>query len=179
VAERDRASPDGERLYACDYARRHVLTMERDGTGPAVFCESPRGAADGLAVDVEGGVWIALGDGGGVARFTPGGELDVVVDVPADFVLALSGYEQDDTLFKLAGVQLRGDCHAPLLDERTTQSSVPNLYIIGTAVGGTQDKYTVFIENCHVHIPRVLAAITGTPMPATVAADAPIGPPET
>jgi hypothetical protein len=26
-------SPDGERLYASDYARRHVLTMERDGTG--------------------------------------------------------------------------------------------------------------------------------------------------
>ena len=115
---------------------------------------------------------------------TPGGLFSSgaqagTVDVPADFVLALIGYEQDDTLFKLAGVELRGDCNAPLLDERTMQSSVPNLFVIGTAVGGTQDKYTVFIENCHVHIPRVLAAITGTQMPSTLTADAPIGPPET
>jgi thioredoxin reductase (NADPH) len=100
-------------------------------------------------------------------------------DVPADFVLALIGYEQDNTLFKLAGAELRGDCNAPALDERTMQSSVHNLYVIGTAVGGTQDKYTVFIENCHVHVPRVLAAITGTQLPASVTADVPIGPPET
>jgi len=100
-------SPDGERLYACDYARRHVLTMERDGTGPAVFCDPPRGAADGLAVDVEGGVWIALGDGGGVARFTPGGELDVVVDVPADFVSSLS-FSGTDVLITTIGTLFRG-----------------------------------------------------------------------
>ena len=35
-------------------------------------------------------MWIALGDGGGVARFTPDGELDAVVDLPADFVSSLS-----------------------------------------------------------------------------------------
>jgi thioredoxin reductase (NADPH) len=81
-------------------------------------------------------------------------------EVDADFVLALIGYEQDDTLFKLAGVQMRSECHTPVLDEKTMLSSVPNLYIIGTAVGGTQDKYTVFIENCHVHVARVLSAIT-------------------
>ena len=81
-------------------------------------------------------------------------------EVEADFVLALIGYEQDDKLFKLAGVEMRGDCFAPSLDEKSMLSSVPNLYIIGTAVGGTQDKYTVFIENCHVHVARVIAAIT-------------------
>jgi thioredoxin reductase len=55
--------------------------------------------------------------------------------VAADFVLALIGYEQDDTLFRLAGVALSGDCRAPLIDERTMRSSVPNVYVIGTAVG--------------------------------------------
>jgi sugar lactone lactonase YvrE len=86
-------SPAGDRLYVCDYARRQVVTMGLDGSAPEVFCTSPKGAADGLAVDVEGGVWVALGDAGGVARFTAGGELDTVVDVPADFVssLAFSG----------------------------------------------------------------------------------------
>jgi thioredoxin reductase (NADPH) len=89
----------------------------------------------------------------------------VTRDVPADFVLSLIGYEQDATLFKLAGVQLRGDCQAPAFDERTMETSVPGLHVIGTAVGGTQDKYSVFIENCHVHVGRVLAAVTGAAAP--------------
>jgi sugar lactone lactonase YvrE len=33
-----------------------------------------RRGGDGLAVDREGGVWVALGDAGGVARFCPDGE---------------------------------------------------------------------------------------------------------
>jgi thioredoxin reductase (NADPH) len=93
-------------------------------------------------------------------------------DVPADFVLALIGYEQDNTLFKLAGVQLVGNCAAPAYDDRTMQTNVPGLYVAGTAVGGTQDKYRVFIENCHVHVDRILAALTGAappPEPAPLA----------
>ena len=31
----------------------------------------------------------------------------------------------------------------------------------GTVTGGTQEKYTVFIENGHVHIDRIVAAVTG------------------
>ncbi len=99
--------------------------------------------------------------------------------LPADFVLALIGYEQDNTLFKKAGLELDGGCGAPALDDRTMQGSVPGLYVIGTAVGGTQDKYTVFIENCHVHVARVLAAITGTALPSTTPAETPVGAPET
>ena len=88
-------------------------------------------------------------------------------DVPADFVLALIGYRQDNALFKLAGVELRGDCGAPAYNEQTMETNVPGIYVAGTAVGGTQDKYRVFIENCHVHVDRILAALTGaTPPPA-------------
>ena len=93
-------------------------------------------------------------------------------DVPADFVLALIGYEQDNTLFKLAGVQLVGDCGAPAYDDRTMETNVSGIYVAGTAVGGTQNKYTVFIENCHVHVDRIVAALTGAappPAPATLA----------
>jgi hypothetical protein len=32
-------------------------------------------------------------------------------------------------------------------------------------VGGTQDKYRVFIENCHVHVERILNALTGVAPP--------------
>ena len=93
-------------------------------------------------------------------------------DVAADFVLKLIGYEQDNTLFKLAGVKLLGDCGAPAYDDRTMETNVPGLFVAGTAVGGTQDKYTVFIENCHVHVDRIVAALTGAappPSPAPLA----------
>jgi thioredoxin reductase (NADPH) len=86
-------------------------------------------------------------------------------DVPADFVLLLLGYVQDNRLFKMAGVQLEGESSAPVFDARTMETNVPGLYVAGTAVGGTQDKYRVFIENCHVHVGRILAALTGAPPP--------------
>jgi thioredoxin reductase (NADPH) len=93
-----------------------------------------------------------------------------VFDVPADFVLLLIGYEQDNTLFKLAGVELRGDCRAPVYDENTMETNVPGIYVAGTAIAGTQDKYRVFIENCHVHAERIVAALTGSSPPAAPAA---------
>ncbi len=86
---------------------------------------------------------------------------DKSFDVPADFVLPMIGYEQDTTLFKKVGIELAGDCQAPVLNEATMESSIKNLYIAGTSVGGTQDKFHVFIENCHVHVERIIAALTG------------------
>src|SRR5205823_5203243 len=50
-------------------------------------------------------------------------------DIPADFVLMLIGYEQDNKLFKLANVELRGDCQAPVYDEQTMETNVPGLYV--------------------------------------------------
>jgi thioredoxin reductase (NADPH) len=105
-------------------------------------------------------------------KLSRGGE---TFDVPADFVLLLVGYAQDTTLFKLAGIELTGPCDAPLFDERTMETNVPGIYVAGTAVGGTQEKYTVFIENCHVHVDRIVSALTGAAPPA---APAPIAEPE-
>ncbi len=87
------------------------------------------------------------------------------IEAPADFVLAMIGYEADLSLLRIAGVELRGDCQFPIYDERTMQTSTPGVYVAGTAIGGTQDKYTVFIENCHVHVDRILAALTGAAPP--------------
>jgi thioredoxin reductase (NADPH) len=102
-------------------------------------------------------------------------ELDRTIDIEADFVLLQIGYEQDTTLFELAGIELSGPCRAPVYDERTMETSVPGIYVAGTAIGGTQEKYRVFIENCHVHVDRIMAALTGaTPPPAP----APIATPE-
>lgn len=102
-------------------------------------------------------------------------QLDRTIEVEADFVLLQIGYEQDTKLFELAGIELSGSCHAPVFDERTMETSVPGIYVAGTSVGGTQEKYRVFIENCHVHIERIVAALTGNAPPP---APAPIATPE-
>lgn len=86
--------------------------------------------------------------------------------VAADFVLLLIGYAQDTTLFKLAGVEQAGSCGAPVFNESTMETNVPGIYVAGTAVGGTQDKFTVFIENCHVHVDRIISALTGAVVPS-------------
>ena len=43
---------------------------------------------DGLAVDDEGGVWLALWGGCAVRRYDPAGRLDATIDVPAENVTA-------------------------------------------------------------------------------------------
>jgi gluconolactonase len=86
-------SPDGRVAYGSDYARSCVLAwdVEPDGslTSPRTFAELPAASADGLAVDEEGGVWVAPGAAENVVRFAPDGRLDRDLDVPASFVSSL------------------------------------------------------------------------------------------
>lgn len=95
-----------------------------------------------------------------VTKITPTHvHLDVAGDeqaVLADFVLLMTGYVQDNALLKGAGIDMEGACQLPLYDPKTMQTSVPGLYLAGTATGGTQDKYKVFIENCHDHVEKIL-----------------------
>lgn len=78
-------SPDGTLAYYVDTAtdRIDVFDYDRDRglTGRRPFADAP-GQPDGLAVDSEGGVWVALYGGGSVRRFSPDGLLDDVVELP-------------------------------------------------------------------------------------------------
>jgi gluconolactonase len=86
-------SPDGDIIYISDYAAEHVIAHDLDSGGEAtnrrVFAKPETGSADGLAVDVEGGVWVALASRGGIGRYSPDGALDEILDVPAGFVTSL------------------------------------------------------------------------------------------
>jgi thioredoxin reductase (NADPH) len=87
--------------------------------------------------------------------------------VPADFILLMVGYLADMSLVRLAGVELVGENEIPVFDERTMETNVSGIYIAGTASGGTQARYRIFLENCHIHIDRILASIMGAPSPPT------------
>ena len=77
--------PDGTTAYLADFADGRIHAGPVDGALEP-WAQSPRGSADGLAVDEEGGVWVALGPGAGVARFSAAGAVEEVLDVDADFV---------------------------------------------------------------------------------------------
>lgn len=88
------------------------------------------------------------------------------IEADADFVLLLTGYLQDQSLFDQLSLQRRGPNQAPVLDPGTQEASVPGVYVAGTATAGTQNTFSVFIENAHPHVERIVKAITGTPPPA-------------
>jgi thioredoxin reductase (NADPH) len=83
-------------------------------------------------------------------------------EIAADFVLLMTGYRQDPTLFEILGVQLKGEERAPVHDPETMETSVAGVFVAGTAVAGTPPrKVSVIVETCHVHVPRIVAAIAG------------------
>ena len=84
-------SPDGSLAYYndTDTGRVDVFDYERDAglSDRRPFVET--GARpDGLTVDAEGGVWVALSNGGAVRRYDPKGVLDEVVELPVTKVTA-------------------------------------------------------------------------------------------
>jgi sugar lactone lactonase YvrE len=87
-------SPDGSRAYYNDTSTQRIDVFDYDGgsglTGRRPFAEIPSeaGGPDGLTVDEEGGVWVALYGGATVRRYTPNGVLDEVIEVAAKQVTA-------------------------------------------------------------------------------------------
>jgi thioredoxin reductase (NADPH) len=83
-------------------------------------------------------------------------------EVAADFVLLMTGYRQNTELFEMLGVELAGSAHEPVHDPDTMETNVPGVFVAGTAVAGTPPrKVAVIVETCHVHVPRIVAAISG------------------
>lgn len=81
--------------------------------------------------------------------------------VPADFVLLLTGYQQDQSLFEQLGIELITDDRKPKICLKTMETNVPNIYVAGTATAGSQQRTKVFIETSHIHVDRIVAALQG------------------
>jgi len=82
-------SQDGETLYFIDSTTQRVDVFAYDEAAgtlserrPFAAVDPADGLPDGLTVDAEGGVWVALFGGGAVRRYAPDGTLDRVVAIP-------------------------------------------------------------------------------------------------
>jgi sugar lactone lactonase YvrE len=103
IANGPAISPDGQWLYHTDSAVGCVyrFALDDDGhLGPReafVTFEKDWGSPDGMTVDRDGGVWIAHWGGGCVSRFTPGGERDRSIALPASQITncVFAGVELD------------------------------------------------------------------------------------
>src|SRR5690606_95153 len=82
-------SPDEKLFYFADSNAQTVYVYDYDAASGTVsnrraFINIPaeRGKPDGLAVDSQGYVWVALWDGWALARYAPDGSIDRVVPLP-------------------------------------------------------------------------------------------------
>ncbi|MDG2031128.1 MAG: NAD(P)-binding domain-containing protein [Phycisphaerales bacterium] len=89
---------------------------------------------------------------------------ETLFEVPVDDVILEIGYEADNSLFAGLGAKL-DEQQAVVHDPGTMETTVPGLYVAGTAVAGTQHRFKVYIENSHVHAHRIVAAFAGEEPP--------------
>ena len=78
--------------------------------------------------------------------------------LPADAVFPLIGYEPDFALFERCAIRLEGQSRIPSHDLETLESNVPNLYLAGAILGGTEVG-RIFIENSRHHAALIAASI--------------------
>lgn len=79
------------------------------------------------------------------------------VTIPADFVLAMTGYEPDTSRLKALGAAVDETSNKPVLNEHL-ETTVPGLYVMGTLIAGIESN-VVFIENSRDHGPTIVRHI--------------------
>lgn len=108
-------SPDDRTLYYIDSPTWGVDAFDYDPEAGAIhnrrrLINVPRdaGMPDGLTVDAEGGIWVALWDGGALRRYMPDGQLERVVRLPARLVTscAFGGPDLADLYITTGAYQL-------------------------------------------------------------------------
>jgi sugar lactone lactonase YvrE len=113
-------SPDSSLAYYNDTHTGQISVFDWSAdtglTGRRVFAALEEGGRpDGLTVDAEGGVWVALFGGSAVRRYAPDGTLDEVVQVATSQVTALTFAGQDlDQLVITTSKQGMGDHPEPM-----------------------------------------------------------------
>lgn len=102
-----------------------------------------------------------------VCRITPT-EVEVVSDVtgvvermPADAVLAMTGYHADTAMLRALGVPVDPASGVPAYDEATMATPVPGVYLAGVIASGN-DANRLFIENARGHGELIVSHLVAT-----------------
>ncbi|MFQ5789987.1 MAG: YpdA family putative bacillithiol disulfide reductase [Acidobacteriota bacterium] len=80
------------------------------------------------------------------------------LEIPNDFVLALTGYHADFPFLESMGMRIDRETGKPEHDPETYETNVPGLYVAGGLVAGFQTNH-IFIENGRLHGAKIVAHI--------------------
>lgn len=114
VANGPAFSPDGTKLYINETMKGEIFVCDLDPSsgklsGKRLFAKLAEGEGlpDGICVDSDGGLWVAVVTGGRVRRYLPNGEIDIEIDVPSPTVTSVGfGGQDNKTLFITTGTIL-------------------------------------------------------------------------
>lgn len=110
-------SLDGRTMYYVDTPTRRIDQFDFDpdtgaisGRRPFVAIPPGDGSPDGLTIDAEGGLWLALWDGWLVRRYGPDGSIDREIRLPVSEVTCpVFGGPDLDELYVTSGWELLSD----------------------------------------------------------------------
>jgi sugar lactone lactonase YvrE len=87
-------TPDGSGVYMSDTRRQRIIVFDVERGTRAEIDMSAHGHPDGMALDENGAVWVALVSGG-IARLTPTGDVDRLLEPPSAFTTSIcfSGHD--------------------------------------------------------------------------------------
>jgi sugar lactone lactonase YvrE len=123
-------SPDGQRMYYIDSPTQRVDIFDFDMESGTVrnrrpFAKIPEseGLPDGMAVDADGGVWVALFWAGRLRRYSPASEIVQEIEIPVTLVTsaAFGGPDLGDLYITTAR-------HRLTPEERANQTHAGSLF---------------------------------------------------
>ncbi|MBX3241014.1 MAG: YpdA family putative bacillithiol disulfide reductase [Chitinophagaceae bacterium] len=83
-----------------------------------------------------------------------------VLNIPNDYVIAMTGYKPDFDFLHNAGIRLSDDALLkPSINVETNETNQQNIYLAGVVCGG-MDTHSWFIENSREHAVLILRDIT-------------------
>ena len=93
-------SADGRSMFYIDTPTQRIDRLDYDTDSgqlsnrrPCVHVDDGAGGPDGMTIDEEGGLWVALWGGSAVHRYVDG-QLDHVIEVPTPFVTSVTIVDQ-------------------------------------------------------------------------------------
>ena len=94
-------------IFVCDMDAASGMPSNKR---PFATLPEGQGLPDGICVDADGGLWVAVVTGGAVRRFRSDGEIDSEIKVPSPTVTSVGfGGRDNRTLFITTGTILMDD----------------------------------------------------------------------